>query len=107
MHLSVAELCNDATADELKNGEFDPDDATYIFALGANGPEGRAVAHGNPVEATLDQTALIRKLVTDDQKLTTTYDIAIPYEKLSTAFGQSDAVGAALCIATKIKTSWI
>ncbi len=59
---------------------FAPDDAIYIFALGANGPEGRAVKHGNPAETTLDQTGLIRKLVHDETKQTTIYDLTIPFK---------------------------
>ena len=92
---------NDTTEEQLKRGEFAPDDATYLFALGSRGPEGYAVKHGNPAEAALGQTKLIRRLVRDEVKQTTTYDIAIPYDKLSTAFGQSNAVGVALCVAHK------
>jgi|GEM_PF-5989799 len=92
---------NDATEEDLKSGTFAPDDATYVFGAGSNGPEGRAVNHGNPVELTLDQTALVRGIKRDEKNQTVTYDIAIPFEKVSTAFGQSDAAAVALIIAHK------
>ena len=92
---------NDATPEALKTGQPAPDDATYLFGLGDRGAEGRIVRHGNPIEAYLDQTPLIRKLARDENAKTTTYDLTIPFEKLSTAFGMSSSVGVALCIAHK------
>lgn len=92
---------NDTTPEELKSGAFGPDDATFIFGLGSQGPEGRASKHGDPIEAAKEQTDLIRGIVRDDAAQTTTYDLAIPYERLSTTFAMSPAVGVALCVAHK------
>ncbi|MBI5723936.1 MAG: dienelactone hydrolase family protein [Planctomycetes bacterium] len=80
---------------------LESDDAVFNFGLGDQGPECRASQHGNPVERTADQSKLLKSINRDETARTTIYDIAIPFEKVSTALGQSPTVGIAACIAHK------
>ena len=91
----------DNSSVEPAGSELGDDDAVYCFGLGDHGPEGFCCRHGQHQREKQDQTVLIRSLVRDDQKKTTTYDIAIPHIDLSTGRGQTPTLGLALGIAHK------
>jgi len=82
-----------------QNAYYEPDDATYVFGLGTNGPEGRAVKHGQPARLAQEQTQLLKSIVRSERDKTTTYDVVIPWRQLYSAHGQSDTVGIAMTVA--------
>ena len=91
----------DTTPEQLAGAAFEADDATYLFGLGDQGPEGRVNAHGNPNRLTQAATDMVRSLVRDDAAKTTTYDLEVPWSDLATAHGQSPTIGLALVVAHK------
>lgn len=77
------------------------DDAVFIFGLGSEGPEAQISAHGDPAQMHRGNGSLIQSIVRDDKTKKTIYDIMIPYDRVSTALGQSLQVGVSVIIAHK------
>jgi len=80
---------------------FELDDACWVFGLGQDGPEGRVNRHGKKeLEGTI-ANHLIDSIYREEDSGTTIYKIAIPWEEVSSAFGQSSQIGISLTIAHK------
>lgn len=77
------------------------DDGVFLFGLGTAGPEAGIVSHGDPAQLLRESASLLKSIVRDEQAKTTTYDVVIPYDRVSTAMGQSVTAGFAVIIAHK------
>jgi predicted esterase len=91
----------DTTGAALASRDLPPDDATFVFALGSEGAEGRCTQHGNKSLQNSNQTALVRSIRRDEPAGATIYDLEFPWSALGTTWGQSDTIGMALNIAHK------
>ncbi len=88
----------------LKKDIYQEDDAVYIFAKTKEKDAARVIKHGNPVYAGKESNHLIKSIIRDEKKKETIYSIAIPFNEISTAIGQSDTIGIAMNIAHKTKS---
>ncbi len=95
------DMRNNTSAQTNAKGVFEPDDAVYTFALGSKGPEGRVGGHHDANRRGQDCTNFIREIRRDDQGGTTTYDLAIAFDDLHYAMGQSESIGLAVHLAHK------
>jgi predicted esterase len=98
------DLRDDTARETNARGLFEPDDAVYIFALGSEGAQGRVSGHHLANRRGQDCSDYVRGISRDDKAGTTTYDLAIAYEDLNYAMGQSATIGLAVHVAHKSQT---
>jgi len=88
----------DTSASDAKANVFGMDDTSYIFGLGRNGPDAGVEKAGNPDVTRADLLAMIRSMTRDENTKTTCYEIAVPWDKVGSARGQSTSMGIALTV---------
>jgi predicted esterase len=84
----------DTTPDDIAKNNYGIDDALLICGLGANGPEGQLTMQGLGISGK-DCSDWIRGIHRDEATKTTSYDVAVPWSALKTAYGQSSSIGLA------------
>lgn len=88
----------DTTPEMLESRVYEDDDGAFTFGLGAEGAE---VIVGKQGRTGVTVERIRNRIVRDDEKKTTVYDMALPLDLIGTAFGQSPTIGVAIHIAHK------